>query len=836
MKLRQLLGFSLKKALRQFRAGELSLLILALVLATSSTTAVDRLGGRFSLLLERQISRLVAADLAIRSSEPPSAELTRSALAAGLTVSETLSFRSMLAAGESLALAQVKAVEDGYPLRGKLQVSRRSLKDEDRNPEVSGPPQRGDIWVDRSLGMQLGVDLGNEITVGMAKLRLAAWIEAEPDRGSDFLGLAPRALVSGADVSRTSLIGPGSRVEYRLLVAGDHNKLAAWRQVATSSLLPHERFIDVAAEQGEIRRTMERAKLFLDLSTLTIVLSAGVAVALAAHRHAQREAISVAIHRTIGATRATAFAIVVLELLILSTAATMTGVGLGYVTDYLVALNFGGSALAGVAIGMGTGLAKGLGVGLITVVAFAGPSVRELLNVAPADVLKNESAGVVRPLPRLVPFTALLSALVLSPWRSGSETLIISTLLGMAGLIALLCLAGFLLIRAADQFRSHVGVGWRYGLANLARRPSSSIMQVAALGCALTVLLLLAVVERELMSTWQRRLSGETPNHFVINIQPQERQAVTDLLDEYGIAATLYPMIRGRLVAINGVAVDTGKVTEERGRRLLDREFNLSMASRPQLDNRIVAGDWWPETSTQVRQWSAERGVAEAIGFTLGDRLEFAISGRRIDAVVTSLRTVDWDSFNVNFFVVAPPGVLEGYPSTWVTSFHLDNKSHPNFGIELVKRFPSVSVIDVEAQLQVLIQLLAQVSQALSAIFLLTLVSSAVVVLASIAGTQDARRHEASVLLALGATRQQLQVIVLGEFLALGAVAGLVSGFAAGLLGVLLAAHIFGLAYWPSTELVAAAILIGTLGLGLLGIVGTREIRSTPPARALAAM
>jgi putative ABC transport system permease protein len=837
MTLTALLRLALRRLWRQARAGEYRLLIAALLLAAASTTGVERLAARAGAVLDRQAGELVAADLALRSTEAiPTARL-EAAAGGGLTTARTAQFRSMLAVGERFVLSDLKAAEAAWPLRGALDLRRGASPEAVARGEgerVTRAAAPGELWLEPALGQRLGVGEGDAVQVGKLKLPVAGWIVSEPDRGSDFLGLAPRALMAWADLEASGLIAPGSRVQYRLLVAGPQPAVEAWAAVMRPALTPHERFIDVQAEQGNVRETVERARRFLALASLTVVIVSGVAVALAGQRLARRERTHVALMRAWGADGRTTLSLIGLETLCLGLFTAVPGVLAGVLAEALVAGLALPAVFAGVSVPATTGCGRGLAVAALTLLLFAGPTLWQLARVPPIEVLRSGRSGGSVPR-HLVP-AALLLAVVLLPWDADTRALSGWVLLGLAGLVLVQAVAGLAFVQLAGRLRIATGGPWRQGLASLARRRGEAVLQLVAVSMGLTLLLVLTLVQRELIASWGQRLAEGTPNHFLINILPEEAEAVQERIAAAGVASpALYPMIRGRLTAIDGEPVDPATLPDGRARQLAEREFNLSIARRPQQDNRIVAGRFWGSEAAEPGQFSAERGIADLLGFGLGSELTFSVAGQLVTARVSSLREVQWDSFNVNFFVVAPPGLLEGLPQTFVTSFHLPPAARAGFASALVQAHPSVSIIDVEAQLAALQGFVDRAAQGLSGVFLLSLAASALVLLGALAGSQDARRREAAVMLALGASRARLRASLAAEFAVLGLSAGLVASLAAAAIGVTLGREVFQLDYSPGLLLFVAGPLAGLIGVVTVGLAGTADVMRTPPARVLAA-
>ncbi|MFQ5761058.1 MAG: ABC transporter permease, partial [Acidiferrobacterales bacterium] len=378
-----------------------------------------------------------------------------------------------------------------------------------------------------------------------------------------------------------------------------------------------------------------------------------------------------------------------------------------------------------------------------------------------------------------------------------------------------------------------VGVAWRFGFANISRRARVSAAQIVAFGLGIMVLLLLSLVRGDLLEGWQQTIPPEAPNHFLINIQPDQTQALRDFLVAHGTAkAGIYPMVRARLIAINGKRVKPEDFDDLRARRLAQREFNLSWAARLRADNRVVSGRWWNANEHGQRLVSFEQELAATLGIKLGDVLTFDIAGSRLDIVVTNLRTVDWDTFNVNFFAILPPGVLNDYPATYVTSVYLSREGR-HILTPMLQQFSNVTVIDVDALLGKVRQIMERVSLAVEYVFIFTLFAGLAVLYAAMQATQDERHYETAVLRTLGAHRGQLLRGLVAEFVTLGLLAGALAGVAASIIGYALAEFVFHFSYRLNLWVWLAGTVCGAIGIGIAGTLGTRSVLRQPPAKTL---
>ena len=819
---------SLRLLRRDWRSGELYLLSAALILTVAAITAVGFFTDRVEATMERQGSELIAADLAIESSSPLPASLQDEAETRGLARARLLEFRSMAVAERAPQLVQIKAVDPAYPLRGQLR-----LRDGFDRPEraVPGGPPAGEIWVESRLLRLLGVDIGAMLGLGESRLRIGAILSHEPDEGGSLFNLAPRVLMNHADLDATGLIGPASRATYKLLLAGDAVTVDGFKRWAEPRRSPNTSLNDASDARPEFASAVDRASRFLRLATLVTLLVAGAAIALASHRLVERQTDAVAVMRCLGAPRHLLIRIFVLRLVLFGLATSLLGCLLGWLGQLGLAAALSDwfptdlppASLAPVAVGIATGM--------IALLGFALPPLVQLAKVPPLRALRRD-LGTPRASAALTLAAAGLALSLLIVWQANDFALAWKLLVGVLGALASLILVVLMLVRLAGGLAGRARGIWRLGLAALARRPSGAVLQISGFGIGILALLLLAVVRVDLLRTWQDSLPAGAPNTFLINIQPQEVAPLKQFLSASGIeTAELYPMIRGRLVRINANEVKPSDYENPRAEQLATREFNLSYGDKPQPDNRIVAGAWWTD-ATAPPQFSVEEGIAETLGIKLGDELAFWVSGHEVSGPVTSLREVQWDSFNVNFFVTASPALLGGEAATFITSFYLPADREAVIP-ELARRFPSVTPLDVDAILKQVRQVIERGVLAVESVFLLTLVAGLLVMYAGIQASLEDRRIEHGILRTLGAGRRALLGSLAVEFTAAGLLAGLLASVCAEVIGWLLAGQLFGLAFSFNPLLWAVGVFGSGLLIGLAGTVATYPLLIRPPLQTL---
>jgi putative ABC transport system permease protein len=683
-----------KLLVRDWRAGELVVLVTALLVAVTAMTGVAFLTDRVGQAVEIRAAESLAADLRLASTRPIGEEYLSLAAQNGMRSARVTSMPSVVFAGEANTLAAIRAATDGYPLRGRLKTSDRLLGDVRVTGEIPGA---GEAWASPRLMARLGVDTGTVLEVGGAELKLTRVLDFRPDEGWSFVDLAPTLLINEADLESTGLIQPGSRVAYRMLFSGDRDGVDAFKAVLEKELAEGERLSDIRDTNPQIRSSMERSGRFLNLSSLVSVLLAAVAVAMAARRYSHRHRDRIALMKCMGASQSLIFRSSVLQLLMLAICGGIAGAVLGYLAQMGLAWmmrDMIGQTLP--APGLGPAV-LGLITALSILAGFALPDLAQMGKTPPLRVLRQD----IDPPPLrygaswLAGVAAVLALLL---WIMRDTRLVLTIFIGASATFLALGAAGWLLVRSLQGFRGAAGVAWRYGLASLARRGRESVVQVVAFGLGLTVLLLLSTVRTELMETWRQSLPENAPNQFLINIQPSEVEAMGAFLKERGLQAPRFvPLVRARMTTINGQDVTQMTFEDPQGESWARRDANLSWTGKLQADNRIVAGEFWGEAAAEA-EVSIEQDFGQELGLSLGDELGFNIAGETVSARVTSFRTVEWDSFSPNFFVVFSPGVLDPYPATFITSLYVDETQRA-IVLDLMRNFPSVTAIDLDAVL-----------------------------------------------------------------------------------------------------------------------------------------
>jgi len=816
---------------RELRSGELRLLFMALVVAVAAVTAVGFFADRVRLALELQAQQLMGGDLVLTADHPWSPEITQEAAKRGLQLAETLSFPSMVMGAAQPQLVDIKAVSSAYPLRGKLSAA---LQANETGQPVNAGPQPGSVWLDERLSGALQIVPGGRVGIGEITLPVSAILTLEPDRGINFFALAPRLMMHLDDIPCSGLVQAGSRVTYRLLLAGEADQIKGFRNWVNSRLGRGERLEDPSNARPEIRNALDRAQHFLGLATLLTVILSAVAAALAARRYMQRHLDACAVMRCFGLTQGGLVRLHAALFICLCILSALLGCLIGFAAHFVLITWL--AKLLALQLPMPGWLPLGQGaiVAFVLLFGFAFPPLLQLSKVPTLRVLRRELGA---------PQASLLGGYFIGLLMLGGLILLVAGDLRLGGMAAagftLAALVFWGLARLAVNLLAGVrqlgGFGWRQGLANLGRHSSASTLQIAALAIGLMAILLMTVTRAELVSAWQKAAPANAPNRFIINIQPEQRQPMAKALDTAGIAAELSPMIRGRLLRIGDRSVSAADFPDdERAQRLIDREFNLSWRSAMPPGNRLSEGAWFKPDDAGHGLASVEEGLAKTLGIKLGDSLTFTISGKETQVRVSSLRKLEWDSMRVNFFVLMPPGVIDDAPASYITSFHLP-ADKAELGRDLVARFPNVTLIDVDMVLKQIQTVMEQVSSAVLFIFVFTLLAGGMVLYSALMTAFDERRYELSVMRALGAQRRQLRQSLLTELLVVGAIAGLIAAFGASALGQLLARQIFQMELPLNLWLPLQAAIVGA-GLAVsVGWLAIRQLLRAPPLLALRA-
>lgn len=824
------LKLGIRLLLRALRAGELNVLVAALFLAVFASTWVHFLTDKATRALSQEATRLLGGDRVVVGRTALSEEIQRLIQETGLQSAGTVTFPSMLRHQDRSRLFELRAVDDGYPLRGAFSF----VGDAPTVPR----PAPGTVWLSSDGAPAINAKVGDVVHIGERRLTLAGVVDQAPDVSFNYFDIAPLAFIHRDDLKSTGLVQFGSRLRYRLALSGTEDQLQAFDTEAEKLLTTGQRIQKVGDEQPEIRAALDRAGSFFSLASLVTVMLAAIALALSAHRHARRQIDGSALLRCLGATQRHILLIQLGGLLLLGLLVSAVAVA----SAFLAQLAISGWLAEALSLSLPNAnwlpALTGLALGLSMLFGFALPAMLALANVPAMATLRREYASLsVSATLTVVLAMACFAGIVM--WQAHSRVLASWFLTGLSTTALVLALVAFGLLGAVKQLGRRLSGALRYGLAQMSRRPSISLIQIVALGLGLTAILLLTVVRGDLLDRWQGQLADNTPNRFLIDIQDSQRAPMNELLAkrQHG-APDYYPLIRAKLVSVNGVAVQEknkqSESNDDQAPRNLGRDFNLTELALPipkgREDNRFVEGQSWPETNPPAGEFSVEMRVAKRLGFHMGDTLVFEGAGRQVSGKITSVREVQWDSFKPNFFVVASPGTLAGLPRNHIAAMRFEGSSDETATLtnDLVQAFPNINVIDVSGILNEVRQTADRVATAVQFIFWFTIIAGALVLIAAVNASQDERLHEAALMRTLGASSKQLRLAQISEFATLGLLAGLVAALAASSVSLIMAKYVFKLPMSVNWLLIASGVLIGLAAAIAAGLWATKKVLSTP--------
>ena len=802
---------------QRWRMPELRLLLLALIVSVSVVTAVGFFTSRVENAMQAQARQLLGGDLVLTSARPLDATYLQRAKALGLETAETISFPSMASRGDKLQLIQLKAASNTYPLRGDLKTA--ATPDAPSLLANGQFPARGEIWAEARLFTELAAKVGDAVNLGRSTFTLARVLTEEPDRSSNMFQLAPVVLMNMDDLQATELLSPASRARFNQLFAGKAAVIQQFQKAIEPQLKPTERVRTLDEDLASVQETLQRATRFLGLAALLSVVLAGAAVVLTSASLMRRELPAVAVLKAMGMSRRQVLLDHAFSLLLTALLAAAIGVAVGFVLQFALAEWL--SQLVGKALPAPSllPLLSGVLTAVVLLLGFALPQLLRLVNTSPMQILQG---ALQRPQQSLlwVGASLLLAVFGLLWLQARDWQLAGMLLLGLIVGTALFWGLATAALRLVQALSKRVGGGWLPSLG----RSRRAVLLVVVFATGLFALLLLTTVRTDLLNRWAETLPADAPDHFLINIQPAEAAPLQAFFKPHGVELNLYPMIRGRLVDINGKPVRVDDYENPRAQRLLEREFNLSSFAEFPVSNVLLEGQWFAGATQGL---SIEQEIGAMLQFGMGDKLTFDVAGQRFSDTVTSVREVRWDSMQPNFFVIAAPNSMTQMPQTLITSVHFGEKKA--LVTELIQQFPSITAIDVGAVVTQIRSLVEQVSFAVQGIFVFTLIAGVVVLIAALQSQKAERRRELAILKSLGAGRALLQRRIWSEFLLLGALAGALAGLLALTAGNVLAYYLFDLGISLNIVPLVVSSLIGSVLVGVAGYWNLRGLLQVLP-------
>ena len=818
---------ALKLLWRDARSGELNLLIASLILAVATVTCINLFTDRIQRSITAEASTLLAADAQVRGNQPIPPEWR--AQASGLETADIINFRSMAIADAKLQLASVKAVDNAYPLKGSLILADRPYGTE--TTVTHGPP-KGEAWLASRLFAALDIVVGDSIALGNASFTVTAALLREPDNNGRLFGGGARVMINTADVAETGAVQTGSRVEYHWLLSGDSQPLNSLKRWLEPQLGPHFSWIDPEDGTLGVGDAIQRSENFLLLAGSLAVVLAGAALALASRRYAARQQTTVALLKTLGMTPRQILHLYLKNILLLGIVTTTIGLFLGWLLHILIVLLVGHLLPTTLASAGYMAYLTGASVGILVLLAFAAPPLLALRNVPPVSVLRRTAAetwSLWHGLPGLLAIVILILGY--------SQSLKLTGFIVVGGSFAMLgvILLANGLVRLCARLAKRLRKGYRLGFANLFRHRRYNSAQIMLFAVLLLLLFVLYALRTSMLSDWRQQLPVDAPNHFAFNIFSSEKAAIQALFQENDVNTTpFYPMVRGRLVQVNGEDARQRATTEEDGAPEDDRELNLTWAAEPGVDNRIVAGDWWQPSNTELDDAllvSFEESYAEDYKVSVGDTVTVSLSGNLHEARVTSIRTVQWDSMRPNFYLIFNRPLVDESAANWLTSFYLP--ADKEFVNTLSREYPTVSLIELDQMISQIQSIIQQVSRAVEFILALTVGAGMLVLVASIQATLDIRLHESALLRALGASRRLVFTSLLIEFCVMGLLAGVMGVLGAETSLYFLQTRAFNMTFSPHWELWLAGPLLGILLVGGVGLFSSASVVRVPPLAVL---
>ncbi|AMO58670.1 hypothetical protein GZ77_17780 [Endozoicomonas montiporae] len=818
---------SLRFLLRDWRSGELWLLVLSLLMAVSVSTAIAIFSERLQLALGRQVAEVMGADMMIRSSSPLSEKAQAVLDVQPVQQLRILEFPTVVLAGEQMQMVAAKAVPDGYPLRGHMRIADQPFAEDRR---ASGIPAPGEAWLEPRLFSLLGVEIGDSVDVGETTLKITRTITLEMDRGGNFYSLAPRLMFNLADVPATNVIQPGSRVSWKTLIAGKSRDLKAFQKQVKPLLNNSERLTLAEDNRQDLRNSVVRLRQFLGLGSLAALLLAGVAVAMSSRRFAERRFDAIAVMRCLGATQKLSMQILTGELVLVALLVAIPGVALGWLMQAGVLLLLKGVLPAWLPEASFMPMLVGGATGVITLIGFGFAPLLRLQEVTPLRVLRRDLMPA--PVRAWLVYGLSLAAMIALLWyHTGQLMMTIGITLAGTMVLALITFSVRIVLSFVHQrLRSHsLPLQWRLGLKRLSQEQGQTTAQLLAFSLIFMSMAIVLLLRTDLLERWQQQLPEGTPNYFALNVQPSEIDGFRRFLEEHQVERSrLYPIVRGRLTHINGIPAKEAVSEEQRSHNSLNRELSLTWANEFPESNQLVDGQWWQKNGES--ELSVEMSIVEHLGVKLGDRLTFAISGREVNATITSLRRADWESFQPNFYMMFPESTLAGLPASWLSSFYLPPQKRLLLN-EFVRGFPTVTLLDLDAIISQVQGMVRQSILAVEGMLFALLLAGLLVTASAIESSLDARLHEGALIRSLGGTRQQLLRLQVGEFVVLGFLSGLIAVAGTELCNWWLQRYVFRMSWQPAVWLWIVLPLAGGGLIGLAGWLGVRRVvRQSPMA------
>ena len=817
-----------------WKSGALNVLVFALVLAVTAITATGFFTQRIETALNQQGGLLLGGDLAVLADHEIPETFINNAKTQGITTVKTYEFPSMVVFGEANQLAEIKAVEAGFPLRGDLTIGQHAT---DTGKIVTQGPNTGEVWIEPRLVNLLNIQVGDRLEVGERQLRVSAILVREPSRGGDMFGFAPRLMMHAADLPSTKLIQYGSRVKYQLLLAGQPQSISQYFEQMKPQLNRGEKIQDIRNARPEIKSALDKAQQFLGLSSMVSVILAMVAMLLSSLPYIKQSLDTFALMRCFGASKNNVLQVLAFQTTIIALLSALFGAALGYIGQLGLATLAGNLFVETLPAANATPLFLGFLASLGMMLAVVLPHAWQMRNLTAMNILRRET--ISQPLSTQAKFLPAFFVMTLMIfWQARDIKLALSTIIALTLLCIVIAGIAYLLVSLVSRVfrlssRNQMLGQIKIGILGIKRRFGLSTVQMIGFSMGLMVLMLLALIRNDLIRNWQASLPIDAPNRFVINIQPAQISGIKEFFTQQKIQdATIFPMVRGRLISQNNKDLSQTEWKDERAKRLAEREFNLSWAANMQSDNKLLSGRWWTEQDHGKPYLSLEEDLAKTLNLKLGDQLVFNVAGTPLNLTVTSIRKVEWDTMRPNFFAVTPPGVLDQYPTSYMSSFYLPLSADAPMN-QLIKTYPNLTVIDVAALMQQVRGIMQKMSSAIEYVFAFSLMAGIAVLYAALVATRDERVTEATLMRVFGASRQQVSVAYMAEFACIGLIAALVAAIAANLLAYYLSHYVLDIPFQLNFTLAVTVMLIAAICIPLAAWLVLRKFLNVPARQLL---
>ena len=814
---------------RDWRAGELKILLLALVIAVASMASIGLFTQRINGVMLDQSGQFLGANLLLQSPVSSDESIQKHASNQQLNSSNAIAFSSVIVANDEFQLSHIKAVDEHYPLLSKIKIADK-LYGEDR--EIEHGPAEGEVWLAPRLFGLLGLKLGDEIELGETSLRVTAVLKHDPGQASSFVTIAPRLMMNILDIKKTAVIQPGSRVTYLTGFSGALDKRKDFEKWLTPRLSPSQSLVGGTEGSQAVSSAMDKAEQYLSLASMLSVMLSGIAIAMAANRYGQRHFDQSALMRCMGASQKTIIQIFSMQLLLIGVIGSLLGCLVGFVAQEGLIIILKDFLRPDLPLPGIMPLFNGFISGLVTLTGFSLPALLRLKSVSPLRVLRND----ITPLPMSSWFVyslALTSIVVLMWWQSGQLQLTLLVVFGVIITVAMLFVLSLVLMFLSRLLLMFLSGPWKTGLQQIVRNKKENQLQMLAFGLSLMILMTILLLRTDLLNRWQGQLPDKAPNHFVINIQADEVEQVQNYFSSKGIKTEgLYPMVRGRIVKINNQDVYKAVPNKSKLDAALKRDLNLSWANKIQANNKLHEGLWWSPDDTGQPLISIEKGLASRLAVNIDDSLTFKIADKSITAVIKNIRTVQWDSFQPNFYIVFPDNVINEFPVSYISSFYID-ASQKKILNNLINEFPTLTVLEIDAIMEQVKSIMEQVSTAVEYVMLFVLFAGMMVLIASMQASMDERINTTVMMRVLGAKKSFLKKTQLAEFSLLGLFSGLLAVIGTEAIAYLLYNKIFDLEFELHLWLIVSGPFVAVLLILMVSWFYMKKVTEQSPLKAL---